>query len=272
MTTEEKFAALLDNLSTLDGLAVAFSGGVDSSFLLKAAQIALDDRVVAMTIRSVFIPQREAEEAESFCRENEIRHLVLPADVLNIPGVRDNPPDRCYLCKRGIFEQIIFKAHELDLPFVAEGSNLDDEGDYRPGMRAIRELGVVSPLRQARLTKQEIRNLSRQLGLPSWDKPSMACLASRFVYGEALSEEALQRVEQAEDLLLCAGFRQIRVRIHGDLARIELPHPDLNRLLEDPLRLQIHEGLRALGFRYVTLDLLGYRTGSMNEALETETK
>lgn len=265
MTIEEKYQGLLDDLRAAGSLAVAFSGGVDSCFLLRAAQEALGERVLAVTAVSDFVPPREAEEALSFCQALGIRHELLHAQVLDIPGVRENPPDRCYLCKRSLFEQMLSLAREKGMELLAEGSNLDDEGDYRPGLRAIRELGVLSPLRKAGLRKSEIRELSRRLGLPSWDKPSFACLASRFVYGEALDSERLRRVDRAEELLRSRGFRQYRVRVHGELARIEVPAIEIEKILA--IRELILQELKNLGFRYVTLDLEGYRTGSMNETL-----
>ena len=264
---EQKYEHLLAILRSCGSVAVGFSGGVDSTFLLFAAHEALGEKALAVTADSVFFPRREIDEAAQFCRTQGFRQLTLPFDPLAVPGVGDNPPERCYLCKRGLFSAILALAKENGLAAVAEGSNLDDEGDYRPGMRAVRELGIRSPLREAGLTKAEIRELSHHLGLPTWDKPSYACLASRFVYGEPLSPERLQRVEQAEELLRSLGYRQLRVRLHGDLARIELPPEDIPSLTAPETREQVYEGLSKLGFRYVSLDLKGYRTGSMNESL-----
>ena len=205
---QEKNEGLRKLLAGYGRLAVAFSGGVDSSFLLAAAAEVLGDQVLAVTAAPVFVPQRELEEAEAFCRERGIRQVVLPAGELNIDGVRHNPPDRCYHCKKEIFGRIRRAASEEGFRILAEGSNLDDTGDYRPGMRAVRELGVVSPLLEAGLTKAEIRELSRQMSLPTWEKPSFACLASRFVYGETITDEKLRMVDRAEQLMLDMGFRQ----------------------------------------------------------------
>ncbi len=267
-TTQKKLKRLQESLAALGGVAVAFSGGVDSTFLLKVAHDTLGDRAIAVTAASRSFPERELKAAKAFCEAEGITQIVCKFDELAVEGFRQNPPDRCYLCKRALFGELLAAAGERGITAVAEGSNTDDEGDYRPGMRAVRELGVLSPLRQAGLSNAEIRELSRDLGLPTWDKPSYACLASRFVYGETISEEKLSMVDKAEQLLLDLGFRQVRVRIHGRMARIEVLPQDFGRLLEEDLRKSIYEQLRAFGFSYVTLDLLGYRTGSMNETLK----
>ena len=267
MSLHEKKAALDDILSSLGSAAVAYSAGVDSTFLLKEAKLVLGDRALAVTVRSVFCPPRESREAEAFCRREGIRHLLLDADVLAVPGVADNPPDRCYLCKKALFGRILDAARENGAAAVVEGSNMDDLADYRPGMRAVAELGVRSPLREAGLSKAEIRELSRELGLPTWDKPAFACLASRFVYGQRLTAEGLARADEAEQYLRSLGFGQLRVRVHGNLARIEVLPEDRERLLADGLADAIQERLRALGFAYVTADLGGYRMGSMNREL-----
>ena len=247
-------------------VAVAFSGGVDSTFLLKTAHNVLGDQAVAVTVRSVFVPEKEQEEAERFCSELGIRLISIDADVLQIEGLADNPPNRCYICKKELFTRIREQAGQLQIRHIAEGSNTDDLSDYRPGMAAIRELGIHSPLCEAGLGKSEIRNLSQDLLLPTWNKPSMACLASRFVYGETITKDQLKMVERAEELLHLLGFRQYRVRIHGgSLARIEVEPEEIHQLL--PLRGQIHTAFRQLGFSFVTVDLGGYRTGSMNEAI-----
>ena len=251
-------------------MAVAFSGGVDSTFLLAVANEVLGDNALAVTAAPVFVPPRELEEAKNFCRERKIRQIVIPAEDLNIDGVRHNPPDRCYHCKKEIFGKIRKTAAENGITVVAEGSNVDDTGDYRPGMRAIRELSVVSPLLEAGLTKADIRALSKEMGLPTWSKPSFACLASRFVYGETITDEKLRAVDRAEQLLLELGFRQFRVRIHGNLARIELLPEDIQKAMSGETRKIITERLKDYGFQYVTMDLTGYRTGSMNEVLKQQ--
>lgn len=262
---QAKMCALQAQLRALGSVAVAFSAGVDSTLLLAVAHDVLGDSAAAVTVRSAFSPRRETDEAAAFCRERGIRHVMLDFDPLAVEGVAQNPPDRCYRCKRALFTGIRAAAAELGLAHVAEGSNLDDMGDYRPGMRAVAEMGIESPLRQAGLTKADIRALSKQLGLPTWDKPSYACLASRFVYGETITPERLRMVDRAEQRLMALGLRQVRVRVHGDVARIEAPPADFP-LLVDYAR-ELDEYFRSLGFAYVSMDLGGFRTGSMNRTL-----
>ena len=269
-TAQEKYQDLLGYLTTLGSVAVAFSGGVDSTFLLRAAHNILGDKAVAVTASSRSFPERELNEARAFCEENGIKQIICHSEELDIEGFRQNPKDRCYLCKRELFSKIKKIAEERGIAAVAEGSNMDDNGDYRPGLRAVEELGVKSPLRAVELFKKEIRQLSWELGLPTWNKPSFACLASRFVYGETITEEKLSRVERAEQLLLDLGFPQMRTRIHGErgeLARIEVLPEDLPRLVQEGTRRKVCQEFKRLGFAYVTLELEGYRTGSMNETL-----
>ena len=264
---EVKYQKLLDYLKGLESVAVAFSGGVDSTFLLAAAKEALGDNVIALTAKSCLFPESEAGEAEEFCKNIGVKQIVLDLGDTELPSFQYNPPNRCYICKKGLFQKFLEKAKKNQMVCVAEGSNMDDLGDYRPGMQAITELGIKSPLRAAELTKAEIRELSKQMNLPTWSKPSFACLASRFVYGETITKEKLAMVERAEDLLREQGFRQFRVRIHGTNARIELLPEDIPRMLDENLRKEIVDKLKRYGFTYITLDLEGYRTGSMNEVL-----
>lgn len=267
---QEKFENLQRSLLQLGRVAIAFSGGVDSTFLLETAHQVLGDGVIAVTAASCAFPERELKEAKAFCVERGIAHVVCQSEELDIEGFRQNPTNRCYLCKHELFEKIWRIAEERGFDAVAEGSNIDDNGDYRPGLMAVKELGVRSPLREAGLNKEEIRALSKEMGLPTWNKQSFACLSSRFVYGETISEEKLGMVDQAEQLLLDLGFHQVRVRVHGTIARIELLPEEFHAVLEEDKRTLIGRRLKELGFSYVTLDLMGYRTGSMNETMKNE--
>lgn len=291
MKMHQKYNNLQNILKSHGSLAVAFSGGVDSTFLLKTAHDILGNKTIAVTAQSCFFPEWEQTESKKFCEKEKIRQLFCNADVLNIKEITQNPPNRCYICKNEILSKIKQTVEQYgiyDIKHIADGSNFDDGNDYRPGFQAVQEHGIKSPLREAQLTKYEIRELSKELNLPTWNKSPFACLASRFPYGDEITEKKLGMVEQAEQLLLNLGFAQFRVRIHGknsknsnngkngenskngedgEIARIEVNPNDFKKIIEPEISQKIHAEFRKYGFTYITLDLGGYRMGSMNEVL-----
>ena len=260
----ERESALRANIRNLGSLAVAFSGGVDSSYLLKVAHEELGDKVLGITARSATYPEREFQQATNFANQYGIAQEVIISEELDVEGFEDNPINRCYLCKNELFEKILTVAKDRNLAYVAEGSNMDDLGDYRPGLQAVREHGIRSPLRESGLSKNDIRFLSKEIGLPTWNKPAFACLSSRFPYGSKITREKLSAIDKAEQLLLDLGFTQVRVRHHGDVARIELTEAEMPRFLESDVRIRVYDAYKALGFHFTALDIRGYRTGSMN--------
>ena len=287
-TLQEKKEKLTARLKELGRVAVAYSSGVDSTFLLAAAHETLGENVTAVIGKTASFPEREYRDAVAFCEKLGVRYSVVEPDQMAVEGFRENPPERCYLCKRALFSAFLEAAQKVPL---ADGTNADDSKDYRPGMRALRELGIVSPLREAGLTKADIRELSREMGLPTWNKPSFACLATRIPCGEEITEEKLRMIEKAEECLFDLGFTQVRVRHHGDIARIEIDPAEMGRFLGRDtgkkaeisgstappdgaaaveghcVREIVTRRLKEIGFRYVTVDLGGYQTGSTNRTI-----
>ncbi|MFC1869163.1 ATP-dependent sacrificial sulfur transferase LarE [Thermodesulfobacteriota bacterium] len=259
---------LVHNLRELHSLLVAFSGGVDSAFLLAVAHQILGERVVAATASSAAYPSREQEDAVEFARQKGIHHIIFESDETSIPEFLSNPHDRCYHCKKSLCQSLIKIAKEQDIRYIAHAANLDDLSDYRPGIKAAKEMGIISPLVDVRLNKEEIRFLSKEMGLPTWDKPAMACLASRIPYGSPITRKKLKMVEEAEGFLAKNGFKQFRVRHHGPVARIEVEETEIGRIIEEGLRKNLTERFREIGFTHISVDLEGYVSGSMNRDLE----
>lgn len=269
---QNKLSVLKKYIESLGSLAVGFSGGVDSSFLIKVAHDVLGENALAVTSDGPSMPRRELEESKNFAKKYGIKQIIFKASELSHEDYTKNPKNRCYFCKKDTFTNVMRIAKENGVNYIAEGSNMDDLGDYRPGMIAAQEVGTVSPLRYAKLNKSEIRELSKEMGLSTWDKPSFACLASRIPYGETITEEKLVTIDKSEQYLFDMGFSQFRVRHYGETARIELLPTEMDLLFADNNREKVVEKLRELGFSYVTLDLSGFKSGNMNKAIGIEVK
>jgi len=268
-STTEKFYRLQNILKEMRHIIVAFSGGTDSTFLLKVTVDVLGSHVLAVTANSEIQPKHEFEEAKNLVQKIGANQLIIHTNEMQDETFIQNPPNRCYHCKRSIFSAIKQIALEKGIPTIVDGSNADDTQDYRPGMRALRELNIRSPLREANLTKSEIRQLSKEMELPTWDQPALACLASRIPYGISITSEKLERIDQAETYLRNQGIKQVRVRDHDTIARIEVTEKNNIYFLDKDKTNEIIKHFKDLGYHYITLDLEGYRTGSLNETIES---
>lgn len=272
MLLDEKLELLKDIIRKKGSAAVAFSGGVDSTFLIRVAKEVLGDKLIAVTATSSTYPERELNEAIKYAKDFGVKHIIISSEELDIEGFASNPKNRCYYCKKELFTKVKEVALENGIEYVFDGSNLDDNGDYRPGMQAAKELLVVSPLKEAGLTKKDIRDLSKEYGLATWNKPAFACLSSRFPYGNKITLPKLKMIDKAEQFLLDMGIKQVRVRHHGEIARIEVAPEEREKFFNIEFMDKISSKFKEIGFIYTTLDIAGYRTGSMNEVLKEEEK
>lgn len=272
MSLEDKYKKLEDLLREMGEIVIAYSGGVDSTFLMRVAVDVLGDKALGILATSATYPTREFKEAVALAEKMGAQLRIIETKETDNIKFSENPPDRCYFCKSELFTKVQEIAQVEGIKFIADGSNLDDVGDFRPGMRALKEQQVRSPLKEAQFTKNDIREMSRRLGLPTWNKPSLACLSSRFPYGSGIDLKKLTMVDRAENFLQDLGFSVVRVRHYEDTARIELSDQEISRFLEPEIRNRVVKEFKDIGYKYVTLDLQGYRTGSMNEVLSVAEK
>lgn len=264
---EQKYNDLIQEIKKYQKAVVAFSGGVDSTFLLNTAKLYIGDNVLAIILKTGNMPQREYIEAIDFLEKEKILYEVCVFDESKIIGYKENPANRCYLCKKALFQKMKQVAKAKGISYILEGSNIDDMKDYRPGLAALQELEIKSPLRDAKLSKEEIRTLSKSQGLATWNKPAYSCLATRIPYGEIITKEKLEMIEQAENYLIELGFSQMRVRHHGVLARIEIEREEMKKFYDDKIQKKVYQYFKQLGFLYTALDLNGYQMGNMNQQL-----
>lgn len=268
MDTSNKLNILKNKLKEMESVLIAFSGGVDSTFLLKVAHDVLGDKCIAVTIHAMMHSNREIEEAKEFTKSLGVKHIVIKIDDFDVKEFIENDEKRCYYCKKTIFTNIKNIAKDNNINYVLDGTNLDDLGDYRPGLKALEELDIKSPLKDSLLTKKEIRSLSKELNVPTFNKPAFACLATRIPYGEVITNDKLRMIEKSEEYLQDLGFKQFRVRVHGNLARIEVEENEIHKFFDENLLKTTHDKFKDIGFRYITLDLLGYRMGNMNDSIK----
>ncbi len=272
MELETKLRHLKEKIKDIGKIAVAYSGGFDSTFLLKVCHDVLGDNAIAISIRTDLQPVREYEGSDDFVKKEGIQHYIINFNDYNLTCFKENPPDRCYYCKKKIFSKIISLANSKGFTMIADGSNVDDLGDFRPGSKAVKELNVASPLLEVGISKKDIRILSKEMELHTWNRLSPACMASRFPYGTAITPDRIAMVNAAEEVLLDLGFNQFRVRFHQEVARIEVLNDEINRFFDCDLMHTVAQKIKEVGFLYVCLDLGGYRVGSMNDSVDKSTK